>query len=135
MANKKYISLKGIQYTFPVAVKKNGSEKVVWVSFKGDDNDYVTSDKDIQDAVEASGRFKNKEIGLSDKQTVEEGAGKETEAKFEPAEFKDVTDINGAVAILSNEPYNVDKRSLKTPVGVSSKAKEYNVEFPNLKLD
>ena len=128
MAKKKYISLTGIQYTFPVIIK----EKPVWVSFKGNDNEYIADNKDVQDAIEATDKFKNKEIGLSEKQVADEG--KEEVPGLEPSVFENVTDINGAVEILKGEPYKVHHMKLLAPTAVSDQAKLNNVSFPNWTL-
>ena len=134
MAKKKYISLTGIQYTFPVVIKVKDKEKVIWISFKGNENDYVTANTDVQDAIEATDKFKNKEIGISEKQTDDEGKDEGTGSDFEPAEFENVTDINGAVEVLNGEPYKVAKNKLKTPDSIKSAMETYNVSFPNLQL-
>lgn len=135
MAEKIYKSLTGIQYTFPVRVKNDGKEERVWISFRGNSDSYITSRKEVQEAIENSDRFKNKEIEM------ESGASDDYDESNLPSEgnppqsFPEVKDINMAVEILGAEPYKVDRRSLKTPAGIRAKAKEYNVEFPNLKLD
>jgi len=134
MAKKKYISLTGIQYTFPVIIKVKDKEKVVWISFKGNENDYVTANSAIQDAIEATDKFKNKEIGISEKQVADEGKDEGTGSDFEPAEFENVTDINGAVEVLNGEPYKVAKNKLKTPDSIKSAMETYNVSFPNIQL-
>jgi len=131
---KKYISLTGIQYTFPVIIKSKDKEKVVWISFKGNENDYVTSNNDIQDAIEATEKFKNKEIGLSDKKITEDKKDEGTGSEFEPAEFENVTDINGAVEVLNGDPYKIAKNKLKTPDNIKSAMEIYKVSFPNLQL-
>lgn len=133
MAKKKYISLTGIQYTFPVTVK----DKTVWVSFKGSDNSYVTAKADVQRAIESTDKFKNKVIGLSGEFIEDEdltGKAGQGEPKFEIAEFLDVADINSAVAILSGEPYKVAKSKLKTPDRIKTAMAECSVSFPNLQL-
>lgn len=135
MAKKKYISLTGIQYTFPVIIKVKDKDKVLWISFKGNENDYVTANKDVQLAIEATNKFKNKEIGISEKQVADEGKNEEEAgSNFEPAEFEKVTDINGAVEVLNGEPYKVAKNKLKTPDRIKSAMEIYNVSFPNLQL-
>lgn len=133
MAKKKYVSLTGIQYTFPVIITVKDKEKAIWISFKGNENDYVTANKDVQDAIEATEKFKNKEIGLSGKQVAEE---KETVfvSEFDPAEFENVTDINGAVEVLNSEPYKVAKNKLKSPDNIKAAMETCNVSFPNLQL-
>lgn len=135
MAKKKYISLTGIQYTFPVIIKVNDKDKPVWVSFKGNENDYVTANKDVQEAIEATDKFKNKEIGVSEKQVADEGKNDEGSGhNFEPKEFENVNDINGAVGILNSEPYKVAKNKLKTPESIKLAMESCNVSFPNLEL-
>ena len=128
MAIKKYISKTGIQYTFPVMVK----EKAVWISFKGNENDYVTSNKDIQKAIEETEKFKNKEIALAGevKEEKAEKSGGATSG-FDPAVFEDVTDINGAVGVLKDKPYNVHHMKLKSPEAIKLAMEACNVSFPN----
>ncbi|MDR0823893.1 MAG: hypothetical protein LBN74_02290 [Prevotella sp.] len=133
MAKKKYISLTGIQYTFPVIIKVKEKDKVVWVSLKGNENDYVTANEDVQKAIEATDKFKNKEIGISEKQLADENKNdKKTKIDFDPAEFESVTDINGVIEVLNGEPYKVAKNKLKTPDSIKSAMETYNVSFPNL---
>jgi hypothetical protein len=134
MAKKTYISLTGIQYTFPVNVEVKGKNAVVWVALRGNENSYTTAGKEVQEAIEAHARFKAKEIGLSGDEPKVESSGSVNTKGIEPKEYPDVTDINGAVEILNGEPYKVNKNSLKTPANILAKAEEYNVKFPNLAL-
>jgi len=60
MAAKRYKSLTGTRYTFPVSV----GGKAVWVSFGGPQNTYVAPDEELQKAIESSRWFKNKQIGI-----------------------------------------------------------------------
>jgi hypothetical protein len=135
MAKKTYKSLTGIHYTFPVRVKKDGKEESIWVSFRGNGDCYVTSIAEVQTAIENTDKFKNGEIGLENAPGESASEQWPPAAKPEHKVFPEVTDINMAVELLNAEPYKVDKRSLKTPAGILAKATEYNVEFPNLKLD
>ena len=127
MAKKKYVSLTGIQYTFPVKVK----DKYVWISFKGNENDYTTSNKDIQEAIEGCDKFKSRELGLfgGGKKNVEDGGG------LEPKEFPEVTDPNDAVEILRKAPYGVHHSKIKSPEDIKTQAELCNVSFPNLVLE
>jgi hypothetical protein len=135
MAKKTYISLTGIQYTFPVRVKRGDGEETVWVSLWGDSDTYVTSIKEVQEAIESSDRYINGDIGLKNSADDENDSEEALSEGNPPKSFPEVIDINMAVDVLSAEPYKVDKRSLKTPSAIRSKAKEYNVEFPNLNLE
>ena len=126
MAKKRYISLTGIQYTFPV----EAGGKYVWISFKGNENEYSTSRKDVQEAIESFRKFKNGEIGLV-KEGVTENA---PPAVLEAVEFPDVTTINDAVAVLKKAPYSVHHTKLKTPDDVINQARDRGVGFPNLAI-
>jgi hypothetical protein len=135
MTKKTYVSLTGIQYTFPVRIKNGDREEMVWVSLRGDSDTYITSDKEVQEAIESSDKYKNGEIGLKNSEPGGDEKPESSSAGRTLKSFPDVTDINMAVEVLSADPYKVDKRSLKTPSAILAKAKEYNVEFPNLKLE
>jgi hypothetical protein len=135
MAKKTYISLTGVQYTFPVRIKTGEREEIVWISLRGDSNTYITSLKEVQEAIESCNKYRNGEIGLKDGEPDEKENEKPAGGGNPLKSFPDVTDINMAVEVLSAEPYRVDKRSLKTPSAILAKAKENNVEFPNLKLE
>jgi hypothetical protein len=132
MAQKIYVSTTGVQYTFPAIIKNKEKEEIVWVFFNGDANMYTTSCEKVQKAIENSIKYKNGEIAL--KGGTPDGQPDEDSSPIvhPPHVFFDVPDINGAVEILTSEPYNISKRSLKTPAGILSKVKECNVEFPNL---
>ncbi|MFT3994401.1 MAG: hypothetical protein QM660_08840 [Dysgonomonas sp.] len=45
--------------------------------------------------------------------------------------YPDVTDINGAVALLKGEPYKVHHMKLQNPTAILEQAKLNNVSFPN----
>ncbi len=122
MVTKIYRSRTGVRYTF--LVKKG--ENHVSVSFRGSTREYVTSDAELQNAIEGTKYFKEKKI------VVVELAESKGEDKNSPTDYNDVSDINGAVAILSGEPYNVSKAKLRTPDAVRKAAKENDVSFPNL---
>jgi hypothetical protein len=132
MRRKSYVSLTGIQYVFPVKV---GEEKnIVWIEFRGDNNVYQTSDKDIQKAIEATEKFKSKAIGLLN--CDEEEPGKNPAVAPPPVlpkEYPEVTNISEAIEVL-NKDYKVDKRTILTPEKAVAKAKELNAVFPNLKI-
>jgi len=127
MAKKTYISLTGITYTFPVKVEN----KVHWVSFSGDQIDFTTSNKQIQDAIEKDPNFTEGRIGIFsyDKKSDE------TKPEIDLKEFPDVTDLNEAVAVLRGEPYKVHHSKLKSKDAVLTVAKELGVSFPNLLLE
>ena len=129
MPKKRYVSLTGIEYTFPVKVK----EKAVWVSFKGTENDFVTSDKGVQGAIEASENFKSGKIGLSGSKG--EGVTPQNPGStIETVEFPEVTDINGAAAVLKAEPYKIHHFKLKSPESIKEQSALVGVSFPNLVL-
>lgn len=77
MAAKRYKSLTGTRYTFPVSV----GGKVVWVSFGGPQNSFIASDEALQKVIESSKWFKDGKIGIG-------GAVKSTEAPKTPAPKK-----------------------------------------------
>lgn len=128
---KKYKSLTGKQYTFPVTTK----EKRVFVEFSGPRNEFVTDDEDVQKALEESPKFLNKEIGLITKIDntlyAADIPSKKLVDEYAPATFEDVVDINGAIDILKGEPYKAKASSLKTPGKVREQAEAFNVFFPN----
>jgi hypothetical protein len=127
MAKKTYKSLTGIQYTFPVRVK----DKTHWISFTGDQNEYSTSTRDIQQAIESHPGFAGGEIGLA-----YPGQSKgEAVAVVEPVEYTGVNDLNEAVAVLRAEPYKVNPVRLKSREAVLTIAAELGVAFPNLPAD
>lgn len=133
MGKKKYVSLTGVQYTFPVKTK---NDKVVWVSFKGNDSDYVTSNKDVQEAIEATEKFRNGEIGISDRvvDTGEDNSVNGDSAGIERRVYEDVTDFQMAKEILRGAPYCVSHQSISNPKLILAKAEELGVVFPALKL-
>lgn len=162
MVKKKYISLTGIQYTFPVVIQVKDRDKTVWVSFKGNENDYTTSNESIQDAIEATDKFKNKEIGLSESEKITEDktegvekkvAKKEETTKTAKVEKKaeevkedktegaekvhaGITSPLDARDILLGEPYNVHPSAVqKNPEVILKKATELGVSFPDVKWD
>jgi len=127
MAKKVYKSLTGIQYTFPVKI----NDKIRWISFTGDQLEYVTSDKKIQDAIEDCRNFKEKLIGLS----FTKGKCDEESPVFESTEFPDVTVLNDAVAVLRGEPYRVNHSKLKSKDAILAVARGLGVSFPNLSVE
>jgi len=133
MAKKKYISRTGIQYTFPVKTK-NG--KVVWISFKGNESDYVTSSKDVQEAIEATDKYKDKIIELSDKQDAAE-TEEDSETENTGAEtivYDEVTDHQTAREILMKDFGLKPQAIANNPQVIEQKAAELGVSFPNLKV-
>ena len=160
MAAKRYKSLTGTQYTFPVSV----GGKVIWVSFKGPQDDFVTSDEALQKAIEKHPRFTGGQIGVAgqsvnkatpvvkipakkgSKAPIMESAEPDAaggnpeiipgetsgdETGGESVEYPDVADINAAVAVLRGEPYKVHHLSLRTPAAVREQAALNKVAFPN----
>ena len=59
---KRYISLTGVAYTFPVFPEEG---KSVFVSLKGSELDYKTDNENIQKAIERHKRFTSRQIGLA----------------------------------------------------------------------
>lgn len=120
MPEKRYISLTGIQYTFPVKVKN----KVEWVSLSGNLNDYSTSDSSVQEAIEKTKYFTDKKIGCvafgkleSDRIDAKKGSNPIT-----------VEGIQEAREIL-NGKYGVDLSKLITPDEVIKTAEKLGVSF------
>ena len=129
MAKKKYVSTDGMQYTFPVTA--NG--KTVFISFRGCGNEYSTSDKEIQEALESTPRFLQGKISLASV-TGEEG-GQEKAEVFVPAEKTEFPDVNTpqeAREVLRNEPYNVPYQALTSPERIKAKADSLDIVFPNV---
>lgn len=124
---KRYYSTTGVQYTFPVVIK----QKTKWIEFKGPGNDYVTSDKDIQSAIEGNSRFKKGLIATDEKKnTASESNEYSNIVNSTKKSYPEVTDIQEAVEILKNE-YNVTHQRLRTPKAVKKQAELNNVSFPN----
>lgn len=127
MQKKKYISATGIQYTFPVMAKG----KAVFISFKGNENEYSTANKDIQAAIEATAKFKNKEIVLYNSTTPEQNDEQSGET-MEIKEYPEVTTFQEARDILNAAPYKVRITSLNTPDKIKNKATQLGALFPNI---
>ena len=122
MAKKTYKSLSGIGYTFPVKV----NDKINWISISGEQLEYSTSNKQIQEAIEKTSYFSNKEIGIAfDDKKIEE------KAVIVPSEFPEATDLNEVVAILKGEPYKVSVSKMKNKEDVLKIAQELGASFPN----
>jgi len=126
MPKKTYTSLTGIIYTFPVKV----DEKICWVSLSGDQLDYKTTNKKIQDEIENHRYFKDGLIGIFTDDKKESGINQSVDQR----EFPEVTDLNDAVSTLKSE-YKVHYSKLKSKEAVLAIAKELGVVFPNLPTD
>ncbi len=142
MSAKTYISSLGVQVTFPVKIK--GNKKFISLT---KNNDYNTSNVEIQKAIEASKAFKSGEILLLngipevvEDETVEvtEETPENTESVQDTTEevkstvYEDVTDIQGAVKVLKE--LGASHQSLRNPEAVIKKAAEMKVSFPNLSV-
>jgi hypothetical protein len=127
---KRYISLTGTQYTFPVKVAPDG--RIEWVSFLGHTDAFVTSDAQVQKAIEASQKFLAGEIGCADAGDNPSKAAADAPPADKKKEYPDVASLNEAVTVLSAEPYNVSRNALRTPEAIEKKAAEKGVVFPNL---
>ena len=127
MFKKTYISLTDIGYTFPIKI----NEKTKWISFGGDQIEFSTSDKSVQEEIEKHPKFLSGEIGIFSSERKSD----EKEPVKEPKEFNDVTDLNDAVAVLTGEPYKVKATKLKSKEAVLRVAEELGVSFPNLTVE
>lgn len=140
---------------FPIVVDGKKS----YAMFSDDKNSFCCSDEKIQEYIEKSPHFERKEITLFKKigeekkvqaETVDpapEGAtgtatvvgGEFTSGSENNGEVinndmiacPDVTDINGAVALLKGEPYKVHHMKLQNPAAILEQAKLNNISFPN----
>ena len=126
---------------FPVVAE--GKKK--YVMFSDDKNSFSTSDEKVQEYIENSPHFKRKEITLFKKIGSEKISQVNVDQNSEISEapediviandditpYPDVTDINGAVAVLKGEPYKVHHMKLKNPAAILEQAKLNNVSFPN----
>ena len=136
MAKKIYSSEAGIRFTFPVVV----SGKAVWVSLTGDEGEYETADEAVQAAIEATEKFKSGYITCRSEDAAVQDTPPDTptgdvkDVKTEKAVFPEVTDLNGAVDILSSDPYRVLKMNLRTPGAIRAAMDRHGVEFPNFNL-
>ena len=128
MSKKTYKSLTGIGYTFPVKV----NDKVCWISVSGEQFEYSTSNKQVQEAIENTGYFLDKKIGIASSEAKRED---ENLSGISPVEYPEVTDLNDAVSVLKREPYRVHHSKLKDKDSVLKIAEELGASFPNLKFD
>lgn len=127
MSKKKYISTTGIQYTFPVAT----GSKVIFISFKGNENEYVTSNAEIQKEIEASNYFRDKLITLAGDHN---STANSSSATARPAKtVEEVTDLQSAKAYLIAT--GIPAAALTTPARIRTQATRAGVSFPNLKED
>ncbi len=124
------LSITGSEYTFPVTV----DTRQRFISFKGANGVgvFYTDDKDIQKGIESCKLFTEGKITCDQETNEDEDAGDDTPL-FEAKEFPEVTDINGAVAVLKSEPYKVHHMKLKTPEAIREQAAICGVTFPNWK--
>lgn len=124
MIRKVYACLSGKEITFPVRTSRG----VTYITFNGPLNQYKTSDKEIQKAIEATERFKNGTIILS-----RQNGGAEPEEKIETQkEYPGITDFQEAAEILRKD-FNVAHQSVRSPEAILKKAQEVGVSFPDLK--
>jgi len=123
---KRYISLTGTSYTFPVTV--GGSQK--FISLSGAQLDYITSNSEIQEQIEANKKFKRGDIGLAEGNKAAEVAP--IPVSFEPAVFNDPTTPQEAAAVLRAKPYLIIHTALKTPQAIAAKAALVGASFPNV---
>lgn len=138
MATKTYISSLGVQLTFPVKIKE--SKKFISLT---KNNDYSTSNVELQKAIEMSKAYKSGQIILikgtpevveeeMDDVTGESDSDQDQPGFSEPTVYEDVTDIQGAIMVLKG--LGVSHQSLRNPEAITKKAKEMNVSFPLLSL-
>lgn len=105
-------------------------ESVKNISFSNFGGSYSTSDEDEQKKIEDTFYFKNGLIySVSEKKTENKQSDKIEDTEVQV--YDNVTDINGAVAILKGDPYKVHHMKLKSPGEVMEQANLYNVSFPN----
>jgi len=126
METKTYRSTNDTQYTFPVKVK--GS--VRWISFAGDQNDFTTSNKDIQEAIENCKLFKSGELEIINTKRDDDILQEYQSPKI----YSDIISVNDAVEILVSS-HGISKRKLSSKDAIFSIAKEMGVSFPNLSQD
>jgi len=88
--------------------------------------------------LEASVTSSATDKGANDPEKTDvDGTGDNDEGKSadtvnnEATPYNDVTDINGAVAILKGEPYKVHHMKLQNPTAILEQAKLNNISFPN----
>lgn len=127
---KRYRSVTGVQYTFPVTV----NNRQVWISFKGTENDYITNNTDIQAVIESHEKFRNGEIRLTGPYAKKEKEQTTEINPVKPKEYLGVTNIQGAVEILKATPYHVAARNLRNKEAILSQAREKNICFPEWKI-
>jgi hypothetical protein len=129
MAKKIYKSATGATVSFYVRLKDESLHQVKLSNFE---RTFETEDKALQEAIEQSRFLKEGKIVRVTPET-ETAPEVKKEKTFEPEEFPEVTDLNGAVEVLTGKPYGVPKKLLKTPEDIRAQAESHNVVFPNLK--
>ena len=83
------------------------------------------------DKLEVARASSKTKAELEAEATMKAAALQPGEATGEATPFPEVTDINGAVAILKGEPYKINHMKLKDPASVMVQAKLNKVSFPN----
>jgi hypothetical protein len=128
MKRKVYTCLSGKEITFPIKV----AGKVMYITFNGPNNQYKTSDVEVQKAIESEHLFKTGVIILTRGATVKADSEKESEKKTDPTSYPGIEGYQEAAEILRKE-HNVAHQSVRTPEGILKKAQELNISFPDLK--
>jgi len=114
-------------------VQVGGKAKLI--ALNNFDLTFGTDDAELQKAIEASKFYKEEKIKLlrTEGEEKKEAGGETPEPpKNQVKEYPEVTDLNGAIEVLTGTPYKVAKSSLKSPAEIEKKAAEKGVSFPNL---
>lgn len=160
MSVKRYISKTGVKYSFLLEVKGRvksisfrGNEKDCIVKDQATQKELEESSYFKEGLIgvapgTTAGGFDEDVIGLAGGETVGEKLevkransktrveqeAEEDNGPTDPAEptlFPDITDINGAIAVLKGDPYKIHHMKLKSLEEVKDQARLNNVEFPN----
>lgn len=134
MSKKLYTSVTGILYTFPVKV----AGKVKWISLRGSQKGYTTSDAATQKAIEQTPYFKRGKIRASTLQggkTVENPERTSEEPQPEAAALQaveQVSTLQEAREYLMAAPYDVPAAEVSTPGKIKAMAAALGISFPAL---
>lgn len=142
MSNPKtYISKYYLQLHTEVELKKDGEKVKRRIDFTGGqraprriNGRFTTTDPEIQEAIEKHPSYGTKFTLMKGKKGAQKAKPKEPEGS-EKVVNKDVTTVPEAKAFLtdSEKEFGVKLSEIQNKEAILSKAKELNVEFPNLK--
>lgn len=134
------IKVYNTRYTrYTISVKVSGRTKYIDFTTKYKSHTgkligvYKTDNEEIQKQIESRSDFGDyKTGGIWLVETIHDKKDKEVSVDEKPVEVLEVKTISDVIAMLSKEPYNVKPITINTATKALKKAKEFNLEFPNL---